>query len=86
MAFCTFWELSKSVQNVQSVSPLNFYIMKAKAIDIIKFFKGNLTKDHYARVLNGDIVIQRRPKRTKPATEAQIKARKEFSEKYAGKH
>ena len=60
--------------------------MKAKAIDIIEFLRGNLTKDHYARVLNGEIVIQRRPKRTKPATEAQIRARREFGEKYAGKH
>ena len=60
--------------------------MKAKAIDIIEFLRGNLTKDHYARILNGEIVIQRRPKRTKPATEAQIRARREFGEKYAGKH
>ena len=60
--------------------------MKAKAIDIIEFLRGNLTKDHYARILNGEIVIQRRPKRTKPATEAQIRARREFGEKDAGKH
>ena len=60
--------------------------MKAKAIDIIEFLKGNLTEDHYARVLNGEIVVQRRPKHKKPATEAQIRARREFGEKYAGKH
>ena len=56
--------------------------MKARAIDIIKFLSGNLTENHYVRVLNGELVIQRRPKRTKPATEAQIRARREFKEKY----
>ena len=60
--------------------------MKARAIDIIKFLSGNLTENHYVRVLNGELVIQRRPKRTKRATEAQIRARREFKEKYAGKH
>ena len=44
--------------------------MKAKAIDIIEFLQGNLTPDHYARVLNAKLIIQRRLKRTKPATEA----------------
>ena len=52
--------------------------MKARAIDIIKFLSGNLTENHYVRVLNGELVIQRRPKRTKPATEAQIRARREL--------
>lgn len=52
----------------------------------IESLRGNLTKEHYARMQYGKLVIQRRPKRDKPATEAQIKARKAFAEKYAGKH
>ncbi len=44
--------------------------MKAKTIDIIEFLQGNLTPDHYARVLNAKLIIQRHLKRTKPATEA----------------
>ena len=60
--------------------------MKAKAIYPIESIHGNISPDHYARVLNGQLIIQRRPKRTKPATEAQIRARREFGEKYAGKH
>jgi hypothetical protein len=34
----------------------------------------------------GKVVIQRRPKRDKPPTEAQKKVREEFGKKYAGKH
>ena len=60
--------------------------MKITPIDPIKTIQGNLTQEHYVRVLNGELIAQRRPKRTKPATEAQIRARKEFAEKYAGKH
>ena len=60
--------------------------MKAKAIYPIDSLHGNISSDHYARVLNGQLIIQRRPKRTKPPTEAQIRARKGFAEKYAGKH
>lgn len=52
----------------------------------IESLRGNLTKEHYARMQYGKLVIQRRPKRDKPPTEAQIKARKAFAEKYAGKH
>jgi hypothetical protein len=32
------------------------------------------------------VVIQRRPKRDKPPTEAQKRAREAFAKKYAGKH
>lgn len=60
--------------------------MKAKAIYPIESLHGNISPDHYARVLNGQLIIQRRPKRDKPPTEAQVKARKEFGEKYAGRH
>lgn len=52
----------------------------------IESLRGNLTKEHYARMQYDKLVIQRRPKRDKPPTEAQIKARKAFAEKYAGKH
>ena len=57
--------------------------MKAELEHPIKSLRGNFTKKYYVRVLNGDIVVQRRPKRTKPPTEAQIKAQKAFAEKYA---
>ena len=60
--------------------------MKAKAIYPIESIHGNISPDHYARVLNGQLIIQRRPKRTKPATEAQKRAREAFAKKYAGKH
>lgn len=52
----------------------------------IKSLKGNIGHEFYTRTLNGKQVIQRRPKRDKPPTEAQIKVRKSFAEKYAGKH
>ena len=52
----------------------------------VKSLKGNLGKEYYARVLHDKVVIQRRPKRTKPPTEAQKKVREEFAKKYAGKH
>ena len=40
--------------------------------------RGNLTKDLYTRVQYGKTVIQRRPKRDKPPTEAQKRAREAF--------
>ena len=60
--------------------------MFAEMNDPIQTLRGNLTKDLYARVQYDKVVIQRRPKHEKPPTEAQIKARKAFAEKYAGKH
>ena len=41
----------------------------------IETLRGNLTKEHYARVQYGKVVIQRRPKRDKPPTEAQKRVR-----------
>ena len=52
----------------------------------IKTLNGNLDKEYYARVQYGKIVVQRRPKRDKPPTEAQKRAREVFAKKYAGKH
>ena len=52
----------------------------------IKSLKGKLGKQYYARVQYGKVVIQRRPKRDKPPTEAQKRAREAFAKKYAGKH
>ena len=60
--------------------------MLAEMNDPIKTISGNLTKDLYARVQYGKVVIQRRPKRDKPPTEAQKRAREAFAKKYAGKH
>ena len=52
----------------------------------VKSLKGKLGKQYYARVQYGKTVIQRRPKRDKPPTEAQKRAREAFAKKYAGKH
>ena len=52
----------------------------------IKSLKGKLGKHYYARVQYGKTVVQRRPKRDKPPTEAQKRAREAFAQKYAGKH
>ena len=52
----------------------------------VESIRGILTKEHYARVQYGKTVIQRRPKRDKPPTEAQKRAREAFAQKYAGKH
>ena len=60
--------------------------MIAELNDPIQTLRGNLTKEHYARMQYGKVVIQRRPKRDKPPTEAQKRVRKEFAKKYAGKH
>ena len=60
--------------------------MLAEMNDPVKTISGNLTKDFYARVQYGKVVIQRRPKRDKPPTEAQKRAREAFAKKYAGKH
>ena len=53
--------------------------MIAKLNDPIQNLRGNLTKEHYARVQYGKVVIQRRPKRDKPPTEAQKRAREAFA-------
>ena len=52
----------------------------------VKSLKGKLGKQYYARMQYGKVVIQRRPKRDKPPTEAQKRAREAFGKKYAGKH
>ena len=57
--------------------------MKAELEHPIKTLQGNISPEYYTRVLNGKQIVQRRPKRDKPPTEAQIKARKTFAEKDA---
>lgn len=52
----------------------------------VKSLKGKLGKQYYARVQYGKTVVQRRPKRDKPPTEAQKRAREAFAKNYAGKH
>ena len=47
----------------------------------IESIRGNLTKEHYARVQYGKVVIQRRPKRDKPPTEAQKRTCETFAKK-----
>lgn len=60
--------------------------MKVETNEPVAKIRGKICPGLYARVLNGEIVVQHCPKRTKPATEAQLRARREFAEKYAGKH
>ena len=60
--------------------------MIAKLNDALDSIRGNVTREHYARMQHGKVVIQRRPKRDKPPTEAQKRAREAFAKKYAGKH
>ena len=47
----------------------------------IESIRGNLTKEHDARVQYGKVVIQRRPKRDKPPTEAQKRTCDTFAKK-----
>ena len=47
----------------------------------VKSLKGKLGKQYYARVQYGKVVIQRRPKRDKPPTEAQKRTCETFAKK-----
>ena len=47
----------------------------------VKSLKGKLGKQYYARVQYGKVVIQRRPKRDKPPTEAQKRTCDTFAKK-----
>jgi hypothetical protein len=58
-------------------------IMKAELEYPIKSLRGNIGSEYYTRVMYGKQIVQRRPKRTKPPTEEQQRARKEFAAKYA---
>ena len=60
-----------------------YKVMKAKLEHPIRTLRGKISPGYYIRVLNGAQIVQRCPKRDKPPTEAQIKARKMFAEKYA---
>ena len=55
--------------------------MKAELEYPIKSLRGNIGSEYYTRVMNGKQIVQRRPKRTKPPTEEQQRARKEFAAK-----
>ena len=59
--------------------------MKATPVFPIASFQGTIHRGYYARILHGKQVIQRCPKRTKPPTPAQVRARQIFAEKYACK-
>ena len=56
--------------------------MRAKLVAPFESLHGKLDKDFYARVMYGKQIIQRCPRRLKPPTEAQLKARERFLEKY----
>lgn len=57
--------------------------MKANYILPIASVQGKIAHGYYARILHGKTIIQRCPIRTKPATEAQIKAQQDFVARYA---
>ena len=71
---------------IQCLTYLISQTMIAELEHPLETLRGNLTKEHYARMQYGKVVIQRRPKRDKPPTEAQKRAREAFAKKYAGKH
>lgn len=56
--------------------------MQAKMMAPIEHVRGKIAKGYYARVQYGKQIIQRCPRRQKPPTEAQLKARERFLEKY----
>ena len=57
--------------------------MKAKMITPIANIQGKIAKGYYARILNGQQIIQRCPVRTKPPTTAQRRAQRDFVLRYA---
>lgn len=57
--------------------------MKANYIVPIASIQGKIAYGYYAHILNGKTIIHRCPKRTKPATTAQIKARQNFIAHFA---
>ena len=56
--------------------------MKAKYILPIASVQGKIAHGYYARILHGKTIIQRCPVRTKPATPAQLRIRRQFGERY----
>jgi hypothetical protein len=59
--------------------------MQASMMAPIAHVRGKISKGYYARVQYGKQIIQRCPKRLKPPTEAQLKAREWFAENLPGK-
>ena len=57
--------------------------MKAKMLTPIASVQGKIAKGYYARILNGQQIIQRCPVRTKPPTPAQRRAQRDFILRYA---
>lgn len=58
--------------------------MRATLIVPFESIRGKIHNDYYARVMYGKIIIQRCPRRWKAPTAAQLEARRQFAEKYAG--
>lgn len=56
--------------------------MKANMLTPIASVQGKIAKGYYARILNGQQIIQRCPVRTKPPTTAQVNIRKQFGERF----
>ena len=56
--------------------------MKATMMAPVACVQGKIAKGYYARVQYGKQIIQRCPTRRKPPTDAQLRARERFLEKY----
>ena len=65
------------------IQPYITHIMKAKMLTPIANVQGKIAKGYYARILNGQQIIQRCPVRTKPPTPAQRRAQRDFVLRYA---
>ena len=63
--------------------PYTTHNMKAKMLTPIASVQGKIAKGYYARILNGQQIIQRCPVRTKPPTPAQRRAQRDFVLRYA---
>ena len=65
------------------IQPYTTHNMKAKMLTPIASVQGKIAKGYYARILNGQQIIQRCPVRTKPPTTAQRRAQRDFVLRYA---
>jgi len=53
--------------------------MKATAMYPLSALHGSITPDHYCRMLNGKLIVQRKPRQTSPRQQAMRQA---FAETY----
>ena len=66
-----------------SYTPLHKPQYESQNAHPIASVQGKIAKGYYARILNGQQIIQRCPVRTKPLTPAQRRAQRDFVLRYA---